>query len=152
MRKFLILALITALAGCYTPKKVASKFFELYPPKDSIEVKRKTLQAIVMLPARDTTITDSIPCPPGATDTVKVSYVRRITLPGVTDTVEVECVDTVYHCDNASLKAWYDSELAKASADAEIYKKKWKTQRRGWMAFWVLLGTILLLIFGIPRK
>lgn len=161
MRIIAIISIAALLASCATQKEtrtLAQICAEEFPVKADTVIKENWRVVNFPVPELDTIYLDSIPCPPGLTDTLYVQVRKEIRIPGKTIRVEIPVSDTtIYRIDSALQKSYRDLEAQyrKAITDLEVCQARYaeakeKKPNRLWL--WALILGLVVVIFLLIRK
>ena len=161
MRIIIVITAALALASCATQKEtrtLAQICAEEFPVKSDTIIQENWRVVNFPVPEMDTIYLDSIPCPPGLSDTVYFTIRKEVKVPGRTVTVKVPVPDTtIYRIDKALEQAYKDlqEQYRKAITDLEVCQARYteakeKKPNRLWL--WALILGIVAVIVVVVKK
>lgn len=145
----LLCILVIAATSCSTSRRtLAQRCAQAYPCTDDTIVTPRLVHDTIMLAGYDDTVTVSVPCPPGLTDTLRVPVVQVITTPAklipfkytVRDTFVVR-LDSALAVSNKELEA-ANAEMNKRIGIYEAQLNEARRSGRGSWWPWVLVGLL----------
>lgn len=152
---FLLVAALF-LGACATPAKLQDIAIATYPVRDSVALRYDTIPFELELAPYEITVHDTVPCPPGLTDTMQVYTTRTIIRPGRTIEVQIPVVDSTIYRRYTAVEAQLNEALKVCESKVkEADKWKDKAQARSKWMYWFLIACLLLIgqnIFKYIRK
>lgn len=135
----ILVACLLSLVACTSPMALQDAAIRQYPVRDSLVVRHDTLWYEIDLPPYEITVHDTVPCPPGLTDTLLVYRTRTVSMPGDTVLVSVPRTDSTIWRRYTAVEA----QLHDALRACEPWKDK-AHARQKWFYWWLV--TLLLLL------